>query len=187
MLLNAPPWSDEFSYFQLIFKIFQNSKEIFPAHLKYILPTSVKMRVFNIESFLCTFHRTVWVLCYFALLQEHKKEIMYFLPIAIKVESSSLHLLFTAFHLDPLEGLKALLFIWSSGKRFFFLSEVDSNVLKRVAIYYHYPLVFLLFKNYALRNEELSQICSSSMLQARKKTLTFLPIFRNLTKTSPRA
>lgn len=102
------------------------------------------MRVFNIESFLCTFHRTVWVLCYFALLQEHKKEIMYFLPIAIKVESSSLHLLFTAFHLDPLEGLKALLFIWSSGKRFFFslklilmyFKELPSIIIIHLSSYY---------------------------------------------------
>lgn len=53
-----------------------------------------------------------------------------FLPIAIKAESSEL-----AFHLDPLEGLKALLFTWSSGKGIFFLSEVDSNVLQRLAIY----------------------------------------------------
>lgn len=56
-------------FFQLVLKTLQNSKEIFPAHLKYILLTSIKMRVFNIESFLCPFHRTiseyfVILLCY---------------------------------------------------------------------------------------------------------------------------
>lgn len=56
-------------FFQVVLKTLQNSKEIFPAHLKYILLTSIKMRVFNIESFLCPFHRTiseyfVILLCY---------------------------------------------------------------------------------------------------------------------------
>lgn len=120
MLLNAPAWSDEFSSFQLVLKIFQNSKEIFPGHLKYILPTSIKMRVFNTEAFCVLFTEQSQSTLLFCFVTEAQKGKYIFLPIAVKAESSSLHLLFTAFHLDPLEGLKALLFIWSSGKRFSF-------------------------------------------------------------------
>lgn len=120
MLLNASAWSDEFSSFQLVLKMFQNFKEIFPSHLKYILPTSIKIRAFNIKSFLYSFHRTI--LEYFVILlcyrSTKRKECIF--ANRHQAESSSPHLLFTEFHLDPLEGLKALLFICSSGKGFSF-------------------------------------------------------------------
>jgi len=70
--------------FCVLLKTFQNSKEIFPSLLKYTLPTSIKMKIFNIKSFLCSFHRTITeyfatLLCYRA--QKGKKV---FLPLVTK-------------------------------------------------------------------------------------------------------
>lgn len=78
------------------------------------------MKIFNRKSFLCSFHSTI--LEYFVILlccgSIKTKEGIF--ATCHKAGSSSLHLLFTEFHLDPLEGLKALLFICSSGKGFSF-------------------------------------------------------------------
>lgn len=118
MLLNASIQSDEFISSKVSEKIFQNSKEVFPSLLKYILPTSIK--IFNIISFLFSFHRTISENFVILLCHGSTKRKEGIFATCHKAGSSSLHLLFTEFHLDPSEGLKALLFIRSSGKGFSF-------------------------------------------------------------------
>lgn len=53
------------------------------------------------------------------MLRKHEKKDSIF-ATCHKAAASPLQLLFTEFHLDPLQGLKALLFICSSGKGFSF-------------------------------------------------------------------
>lgn len=105
------------TYFWRYFRI---PRRYFPSLLKYILPTSIKMKIFNIKSFLCSFHRTIseYFVIFLCYRGTKRKEGIF--ATCHKAGSSSPHLLFTEFHLDPLEGLKALLFIYSSEKGFSF-------------------------------------------------------------------
>lgn len=94
--------------------------------LKYIHTHQLRWGYFKQKLF--SFHRAIFK--YFVILLclgEHKREKQYFCHLSqSRIISSAL----TQLHLDPLQGLKALLFICSSGKGFSFSLKLTPTYFK---------------------------------------------------------
>lgn len=99
--------------------ISESQQGIYTLVLKYS-PTSVKMRIFKTKTYWFCFIKqspNTLLFCFGYRSTKGKNSIF---ATCHKAGSSPQHLLLAQLHLDPLQGLKALLFTCSTGKGFSF-------------------------------------------------------------------